>query len=503
MRHIPPLIGLAILTGCTVGPDYKGPPETASDATQHGRFVRAGDPALAPTSGLARWWEGLGDPLLTTLVDDALAHSPTMDEALARIREARAQLRQKRVSELPSVSGNTTYLHAELPGASIGGSSDGQSGSSDGGGASRLDFYNLGLNASWEVDLFGGGRRSIEQARATMGARMADLADAQVSLSAQVAEAYVKLRDVQERIRLNAASTALQQQQLDLTGQRVARGTASQLDLERLRTDLERTQAQAIPLATQRDGYLNQLAVLTGRTPGALDATLGTIVPVPLPPAVVPIGDPATLIAQRPDIRAAERQLAASTAAIGVSRAKELPRLQILGLLGLGGTSPGDMVDLTKLTTLAAPSLSWSFLDFGRNRAATRVSEAQRDTADAQYRKAVLAALQDAEDALSRFGNTRTQLGRLADAEATASRAATLNRQRVAAGTSALIDQLDVERQRLSAAIAVTQAKAELTDSFIAVNKALGLGWTAPTDAEVSAAAGPRPAGQAPYRSAR
>jgi NodT family efflux transporter outer membrane factor (OMF) lipoprotein len=499
MRYLPLLLCTLSLAACNVRPDYAGPPATASDAATRGSFVRATDPAFTSTPALARWWESLNDPTLTALIDDALAHSPTIDQAMARIREAQAQLRQQRTGALPSVSANGTYIRGELPGIDLGrgdastGADAGET--SSGGGNTSLEFYNAGLNASWELDLFGGQRRGVEQRRAGVDARIADLADAQVSLSGQVAQAYVSLRDVQERIRLNAASSGLQRQQLALTRQRQAAGTASQLDLERLTNQLQNTEAQAIPLGAQRDEYLNQLAVLTGRTPGALDGTLGTTAAVPLPPAVVPIGNPAALIAHRPDIRSAERQLAASTAAIGVSKAKELPGIRFLGLLGLGGTAPGDILDLGNLTALAAPSLNWSFLDFGRARAATRVSEAQRDAAEATYRRTVLEALQDAENALSRFANDRAQLGQLAQAEASAARATALNRQRVAAGTSALIDQLDVERQQLSAAIAVAQAKAQLSQSYIAINKALGLGWNDPAAASgVSAAAIPQTA---------
>ncbi|MDQ0839982.1 efflux transporter outer membrane subunit [Sphingomonas faeni] len=499
MRYTPLLLSLSLLGACTTGPNYAGPPATASDATARGSFVRATDETLTPKPALARWWEGLNDPTLTHLVDDALAHSPTIDEAVGRIREAQAQLRQQQTGQLPSVSVNATYLHAKVPGAGLGGAGD-TAGQESSGGDTSLNFYNVGLNASWELDLFGGLRRGVEQGRATTEARFADLADAQVSLSAQVAQVYVSLRDVQERVRLNAASTRLQQQQLALSHQRFVQGTASRLDLERLQGQLENTEAEAIPLGAQRDEYLNQLAVLTGRTPGVLDASLGAVVPVPLPPATVPIGDPAALIAHRPDIRSAERLLAARTAGIGVNKARELPGIQFLGLLGLGGSSPGDMFDLDNLTTLAAPMLSWSFLDFGRNRAATRVAEAQRDQAEAAYRRTVLEALQDAENALSRFGNTRAQLGQLARAEASAARAAALNRQRVAAGTSTVIDQLDTERQQLSASIAVAQAKAQLSQSYIAVNKALGLGWS---DAAVSAAETRAEEGEARRRSAR
>ena len=459
----------ALLAGCTVGPDYAGPPPAPSGKA----FVRA-DRQTVATPALARWWEALGDPTLTALVDDALAHSPTIDQATARVREAEAQLRQQRAARLPSVSGNATYLRAELPGIGLGQSDPNQAPS----GGTSLDFYNLGLNASWEVDLFGGGRRTIEQSRATAGARLADLADAQVALSAQVAQAYVALRGLQERIRLNAATVAAQRRQLELSRQRFAQGAASRLDLERLQRQLEGTEADAIPLGAQADEQRNLLATLTGRAPGALDASVATQVPVPLPPAQVAVGDPAALIAHRPDIRAAERELAAATAGIGVARARELPGIRFLGLLGLGGPRPGDVFDLDNLTALAAPSLNWSFLDFGRARAATRTSEAQADRAAAAYRQAVLDGLRDAEDALSRFGSTRAQLAQLLRAEATARRADALNRQRVAAGTASLIDQLDVERQLLAARIASTEARAQLTQSYIAVNKALGLGWT-------------------------
>ncbi|MBB3693119.1 efflux transporter outer membrane subunit [Sphingomonas sp. BK580] len=494
MRNAPSpalaLLPLALLGACTVGPDYHGPPATAADAVQRGSFVRAGDPALRPGPGVARWWEGLGDATLTALVDDALAHSPTIDAAEARIREAGARLRTQRANQLPSISPSATYLHARLPGTALGGSGGsggndaGDAGSSGGSSSSAVDFYNLGGTASWEPDFFGARRRGVEGARATVEERFADLADAQVSLSAQVAQAYVGLRDVQERVRLNAESSRLQQRQLELTRQRYAAGAASQLQVERLQNQLESTDAQRIPLGAQVAQYLDQLAVLTGRTPGALDQTLTAAGTVPLPPAEVPIGDPAALIAHRPDIRSAERALAASTAQIGVNTAKLFPSLSFLGIFGLGGTNIGDVVDPDKLTALVAPMLSWSFLDFGRTRAAIDQSKAQRDLAAAQYRERVLEALQDAETSLSRFGNIRLQYAQLLRAEQSAARAATLNGQRVAAGTSNVIDQLDVERQRLSAAIAVAQARAQLTDSYIAVQKSLGLGWSEPPPAD-------------------
>jgi len=478
----------ALLAGCTVGPNYGGPPRAAADAVARGTFVRAGDPAFTPAPGLARWWEALGDPTLTALVDDALAHSPQIDVAQATIRQARAELRTQQVNQLPSVSASASYIHAKVPGIDIASGSGGGSDGTDTQGttSTSVDFFNLGTTASWEPDLFGAGRRGVEGARATVAQRFADLADAQVSLSAEVAQAYVNVRDVQQRADLNARSTKLQQQALALTRQRYATGTATELDVQRLQNQLNQTDAQNLPLGAQLDEYRNQLAVLTGRAPGALDPTLATKMPVPLPPASVPIGDPANVIAHRPDIRSAERALAASSAQIGVNKARMYPNISFTGLLGLGGTSLGDVVDPDKFTALLAPRLSWSFLDFGRNRAMVRQAEARRDVAEAQYRQAVLQALQDAETSLSQFGNRRLQLLQLIAAERSATRTAQLNALRVKAGTSTVIDQLDIERQRYSASISSAQGTAQLTRSYIAVQKALGLGWTDPSVSSTS-----------------
>jgi NodT family efflux transporter outer membrane factor (OMF) lipoprotein len=483
---------LGLLAGCTVGPDYAGPPSVASAAATRGTFVRADDPSLAPTPGVARWWDTLGDATLSRLVDDALAHSPNIDTAQARIREARARLDQSRADLLPNASASGTYVRAQLPGAGLGSLTDGSSGdggsaSGSGGdesdkGSSSLEFYNIGANVSWEPDLFGGRRRGVEAARATIGQRYAELADAQVALSAQVAQSYVNLRDAQERSRLNAQSTDLQRRAVELTRQRYAAGTASRLDLERLQGQLEATDAQNVPLSAQIAMYKDALAVLTGRAPGELDPTLDPQGPVPLPPAQVPIGDPASLIAKRPDVRSAERALASGTANIGAQKARMFPGIRFSGILGLGGTSPGDVVDPGNFSMLVMPQLSWPILDFGRIRAQVRQAEAQRDAAEAQYRQSVLEALQDAEDNLARFGASRRQLAGFVRSQRSAATAAELNRQRFAAGTSSLIDQLDIERQDLSAAIAVSQAKAQLTIDYIAIQKALGLGWTdAPT----------------------
>jgi len=468
--------GLAMTAiGCTVGPQYRAPPPVAADAVARGGFVRAEDSSLSAGPPVARWWDTLGDPTLTRLEQQALADSPNIEVATAKLRQARAQVREQRAANIPSIKPNATYGRAKLPGSSLDGL--GSSNSAGSNPSTTISFYDLGLTASWEPDLFGGTRRSIEQANASVGARFADLADAQVSLTAEVAQAYVNLRDTQTRLRLNRDSAKLQQQQLDLNEQRERAGTASKLDLDRQLNQLENTKAQIMPLAAQVEEYMDELATLTGQTPGALDATLVAAASVPLPPHTVPDGDPATLISNRPDIRSAERSLAASTAGIGAAKAKLFPSVSFIGILGLGGSTPSDMFNIHDLTTLLAPSLIWDVSGLAKNAAAMHAAEADRDAAQGQYRKAVLQALQDAETALSRFGHYREQLAGLERAQDAAAAAASLNLLRVRAGTSSSLDQLDIERQRLSAAISVAQGSAALTNSYIVVQKSLGLGW--------------------------
>lgn len=488
------LLAVAALAGCkTVGTDYTGP----KPGVQPGAFARCAGPDMPPPGQqvLAHWWTALEDPTLDRLVDRALRASPNLAVARARLRQARAALRSERANRLPN--GNATLLaaHAHLPplddiagqAAQQAGQQGGQSGAQGGGQGlnlpSSLNLYSLGFDATWEIDLFGGQRRATEAAAAAADAAEANLADAQLSLVAEVAQAYVNLRATQARQALSAAAVERQQRALDLTRQRFEGGTASRLDVERLQGQLESTRADAEPLASQLDGLRDELAVLVGVAPGALDADLGAPVrdaaAVPLPPPSVTVGDPAAMLRRRPDIRAAERTLAARHAQVGQAEGARFPRLTLLGLIGIGGTHPRDLTHLGDYSAIAAPQLSWNVLDFGRIGAGIEQAEGVRDEAEAQYQLAVLGALRDAEDALSRFRQRRQTLATIARAKATADRAAELTWARQKAGTASLIDVLDVERQQLAAEQNLAQAQAALTNDFIALHKALGLGWEA------------------------
>ena len=214
--------------------------------------------------------------------------------------------------------------------------------------------------------------------------------------------------------------------------------------------------------------------------PGSLDAQLADLRDIPLPPAEVAVGDPAGLLQRRPDVRAAERTLAARTAQIGVAKAAQFPQLKFTGMLGLGGTALSDLGSFNPVIALL-PQLSWSFLDFGRNAARVSQAEANRDEAEAQYRSKVLGALKDAETALSRFGHRRLAVAQYVRAKQAADTAATLTAQRQRGGTVSTLELLDAERQQLQAQQNLLAAVAGLTSDYIALQKSLGLGWQAPT----------------------
>ncbi len=472
----------AALAACTVGPDYKGPPRVAPAAEQAQAFHRAALAQADSAPAAARWWETLNDPELNHLIAAALADSPDVHAAEARLRQSRGVVRQQRANELPTVAGSALYVHTQLPSTSLFGSSSSQAASSQASAQSEslsgdLNLYDVGFDATWEVDVFGGARRAIEEAKAKAQAQQASLEDLHVSLAAEVAQAYVQLRDQQRRLELSRQSAELEGRELALTQDRRARGVSSEADIERARSQLETTQGSLIPLRGQIEVSLDQLAMLTGREPGALDQELAAAQPIPKLPAVVAVGDPSALMRRRPDIRQAERALAASNAQIGEQVANLFPKLNLLGDIGWGSTDIGGLFSGSNFTPVVAPVLQWNILDFGRTRAKIAQAQAGRDEAAAKYQGAVLSALEDAETALSRFGHQRENVLNLERVKASADRSADLTHQRYQAGTASLIDLLDTERTRLTAEQNLAAGQAQLVADYVSLQKSLGLGW--------------------------
>jgi NodT family efflux transporter outer membrane factor (OMF) lipoprotein len=449
--------------GCTVGPDFRGAPPAAPVAERAPAFHRAPDSVSAAAPAAAPWWNVLGDPTLTALIQAALAHSPNVEAAEARLRASRASLKEQQGNARPKVGASVSYLNAELPKSAF--------------DLGDTNLYNLGFDATWEIDLFGGTRRAVEAASAQSIAVEADLADTRVQLAAEVAQAYVDLRDLESRQDLARRSAELEARILDLTEQRRGQGVASDLDVERIRTQVENTRASIIPLDQQIAESMDQLAVLTGREPGSLDAELHALEPLPTLPATLSVGDPAAMLRRRPDIRAAEFRLASQTAQIGQREADWFPKLSLLGDLGFSATSPGGLVRSDNFLALGVPYLQWNALDFGRTRARVKEAQAGRDEAEANYRSAVLGALRDADDALSRYGHQREYVVKLLAVETSATKASSLTEMRYRAGTSSALDWLDAERTRFSAQQDRVAGEAELIKDFVALQKSLGLGW--------------------------
>jgi outer membrane protein, multidrug efflux system len=475
------LAAALVLGGCTVGPDYKGPPAMVSADRP---FARANRVAVSSAPVLADWWAGLHDAELDRLEAAALASSPDLAAARARIRESRAELHARQADLLPTTGTSAAYLHSHSGSGLLSGLAGGSAAESTGGGASSgssstdINLYSVGFDATWEVDLFGGKRRNAEAAAADAEAQMASFADTQVTLTAEVAKAYVSVRDLQHRLALEQASAKLHQQELELGRERAAAGTASEFDVERLNEQVQQTLTDIVPLQAQLDAQLDELAVLTGRLPGDLDAELTQAAPVPVPPAAVSIGDPTALLQRRPDIREAERQIASKNAAIGQHLADYFPKLQLLGEIGYSSTDMSQLFSSASFLGLVAPVLQWKPFDFGRTAAAVEQARAGRDEAEASYRSAVLKALEDAESSLSKYGYQRRNLAGLQRVFVSASRAASLARDRYRGGTIALTDLLDTERTRYQAEEAFAQGQAEMTEDYVALQKSLGLGWS-------------------------
>ncbi|MFC3101225.1 efflux transporter outer membrane subunit [Altererythrobacter lauratis] len=481
-KHAPMALAAILLASCTVGPDYAGPPDLAGTSAPQPEFVRRSEGVSLEQPTLASWWTALGDPVLTRLEQLALADNPGLEAARARVEQARASVRQERANRYPTAGAQATSIQANLPGLDLGSgpSQPGQPQQDE--DETSLSFYNLGLNANWEIDLAGGQRRKIEAANALAAAAVENAADAQVQLTAEVAQTYANLRERQLRVTALEGQRALQERTLQLAAQRYERGTIPLFALGQANNELQAILADLAAAEADAAVYLDALAVLTGQAPGALDAYLAAPAAIPLPPESVAVGDPASLIRRRPDIRAAERNLAAATARIGVAEAARFPKISFMGILGIGGTSPDDILDLGNISAIAIPQLQWGLLDFGRTAAGIDQAEAARDEAEAQYEEIVLRALQDAEASLARFAQQRRTVAALAQIAQSATRAAELDRQRYEAGVISLGDLNASERQKLAAEARLNAALAALSGSYIAIQKSLGLGWGNPTE---------------------
>jgi len=465
-RSLFALPSLALLAGCAaVGPNWHGAPVAAPTAVARGAFVRAPADVLA-TPPAPHWWETFGDPVLNDLITRALAGSPDLEAAKARIDQSRATLSGAKAALLPSATVGALVGEADLPGNILNRS-----------GRLSEQVYADNFQASWEVDLFGANRRRVEGARYRADNAVASADDIAVTLSAEIARAYVTLRAQQAIAAVLVQQVDCDHRLLAAAQERFAHGTASQQAIDTAHSALAQSESDLADTHVQMAVLADQIAVLTGQEPGALDTLVATPGPVPLAPAQVAVGDPARLLRHRPDIRKAESELAAANADLGARMADRLPSISFTGILGLGGTNLSDTYSPSSLIALLLPQLKWNLFDGGRAKAQERGARGARAEAEANYRSHVLDALQDAENSLTRFGGQRVTLAKAIEQHDAAMHLAALQADRAAGGTLSGADAISAQRQALRAQLGTLSATAQLTTDFIAVEKALGLGW--------------------------
>jgi NodT family efflux transporter outer membrane factor (OMF) lipoprotein len=467
--------GLAMLAGCTVGPNYRRPatPVPPGFAEPHGA-TPIGD------SELASWWRRFGDPELDKLVNRALAQNLDVETAAARIREARAREAVAGTAGLPEVNASDSASRERISEHAIPipptGGSGGQPGQF-GLPGSEFNTFRVGFDASWEIDLFGKTRRSVEAARGRTAAAVWDRRDIQVTTAAEVANAYLTLRTLQQRIAIAEAEVERQQRSEQLVRARVRGGLVTGQDLEQQRSQLSAAMAAIPPLRAEADEEIHALGVLTGDTPEALTADLTP--PAALPsalPAIQP-GIPSDLLRRRPDIRAAERKLAASTADIGVATADLYPRFSLTAAPALVSTALATLLEWGSRNYSTAATLTWPIFNGGRTRGNIAVANALQEQALINYRKAILVALQDVEDALAQVDNERRRSANIEHALATATRAENIAQARHRGGLVTYSDVLQAQASRISLQSQLIESRGAQARDTVALFKALGGGW--------------------------
>ncbi|MDH7640088.1 efflux transporter outer membrane subunit [Sphingomonas oryzagri] len=472
-------VGSFMLSGCTVGPNYRPPSATRMGVPdQFSSDIAPG--ADAPSvQELGSWWAALGDPLLGDLVDKALAANPDIEAAGAQLRQARAQYKNARASLFPTLDiggsaghtallgkGSTTFI--ANPGGS-GGTSFATQGS--------YDQFSGSLDAAYEVDLFGGVRRSIQAARGDYASAAETLRDTQRSIVAEVALDYIDARSAQERLAIARSNLKSQDETVQLVGWRVKAGLVSSLDLAQAKAQQETTAATIPALETSLAQSLNALAILTGQAPGSLNAAFDPPRPVPIADRALGTDVPVAVLAQRPDVRSAERALAAATARIGVAKAQLYPTLKLSGSLGGNGTAIGDIGTFLTGTLLA--SVSAPIFHGGAIRAQIENARGGADLALANYHKAVLTALSDVENALVSLANSRRRVVTLGAAADDSRNALVFAQSQYRAGLIDFQTLLDSQRTLLSSQDSLAQARADRATALVQLYKALGGGWQA------------------------
>jgi len=462
----PSLLALA-LAACAVGPDYQTPntePAQLGNQLQVKAFDRSRFESV--------WWQQFDDPTLNQLVQASLQGNRDLRVAFARLKAARSIREDVDNDNLPVVSSRAS---SELGKGQIPGQTERRVNS---------ERYDLGLDMAWELDLFGRIQRQLEASEAQEAAAAADLQQLQVSMIAELVDAYGQLRGAQLREKIALANLKTQQDSRSITETLRDAGVGNELDVVRADARLAAVEATVPQLQAQQVRAQNRIATLLGQRPDQLSVDLS---PKQLPAIAkaLPIGDPAELLRRRPDVRSAERQLAAATANVGVATADLFPRVSLSGFLGFTAARGSQIGSSAANAWGLGPSITWAAFDLGSVRARIRGAKADAEGALATYEQQVLLALEESSNAFSDYGKTQQRLQALMRQSDASRKAADLASIRYREGTVDYLVLLDAERERLSAEDAQAQGEVELYRGIVAIYKALGGGWQPETVASL------------------
>jgi outer membrane protein, multidrug efflux system len=464
-----PLAGLVTVTGCMVGPNYKPPATTMPAAYREPTTGPTTAPAIVAADAPAeiRWWRQLGDAELTNLVEKAVTANYGVAVAQARLREARAGRQMAQAMLYPQVSVGASALRYRLSDSVV--SLPGINGE-DG-------LFQVGFDAAWAVDVFGGIRRGVEAAKANEQASDADRRGVVLMVAAETARAYLELRGTQREIQIAETTLDEQRQTLAVTENKNRNGLASDLEVLRARTEVEATAAQIPPLQQAARQYIHVLSTLLGQEPTALSSELEQPQAIPTVSGKLAVGIPSDLLRRRPDIQAAERQLAASTAGVGVATAQLLPQMMLGGVGGLASRNSGELFNGNSNYYVAGPSVNWSVFDGGLRKAGVKLSEAQVDAAKAAYQDTVLSAFREVESSLVAVDRAQEQVSDLKRLSASARETAAIARRDYERGILDQLTVLDAQRQSNRADMMLAQGQVQLVVNTVTLYKALGGGW--------------------------
>lgn len=452
-----------IAAGCSVGPNYHPPQPSAPP-----QFANGAQRGFTTNEPVTLWWRSFNDDELTKLVGWAASSNLDLRVATANLLQARALRLGAKADFLPVVDGVASYTNTKYSEAAL----------FDFSGTPRQqELYDIGFDATWELDIFGRLRRSYAASVAAVQAAEGARNYVFVSVAAEVALNYFQLRGAQNELAVLRRNADNQTETLKLTQARLDAGSGTDLDVARARAELNNTFAEIPPVEATVAHAINRIAVLTGQQPEALTGELEEPRAMPVLPELVDIGDPGQLLRRRPDIRAAERNLAAATSQIGVAVADLFPRVTFNGAIGLEANSISHLTGPGTDTRSFGPSITWAALDYGHVRSRIAASKAVANSQLAQYEETVLTSLEETENALVDFGKARARRDYLAESVKASQAAATLAQSRYDNGATDFLTVLDAERVLLEAQDQLAQTQTTTATALVAVYKALGGGW--------------------------